>query len=621
MNSKSLESLDSQLKIATENNIKLKPDDIFIDHHNTYYKVLKIVKEGLILSQRHEYTDGTCKWDEYKFDLKFPLSGITTWDHWNEYYKKTHIKLPDNVDIAIYEKNILDNIQQTIIDERKRQEEGTTLENTSEKALAILDKNLILKLEQDTKEQQDKFEVMQRVMDKTRRELQTFVSFYSEKIEKIRKVIGTIELYLGINEDIIQIQQGQPTAIDTPITLRQQMLYMDEEVGVYQKGGLDINDIKDFDDWLLKDKNYKRMIPEDKDVVVFRVRRYDKDYECCAVENYIKNIPNHYTYILIRNGDNIYRIFANIIIQDRLFPQHDELQKLFDADDKSNFDKQETENKVFTYKQNMILIQGLIDRSQVFQPIKKMFNIFDTESYTEKDLKLIYDDEVALPSGRKTYVEWKKELNSRLVRGSRIFFSGFNYRDLSTGREQGDYGPGYDTERFNMRTDEKPPAGVYSIERIEESDRHSETENLVCYWNPHDIVWTADSSHERTHRLSFNLYRSDYNVLNYDQMILEDIEYYINDRYSRRDYLDILPVLVGLRERRKGELKWELGFVKTVAHKWSVGDKVVWEAIEWWKNRVIMKRPLTKDDKKAWRMINNRIKYDPIVIASKKDKS
>ena len=71
---------------------------------------------------------------------------------------------------------------------------------------------------------------------------------YRKMIKRVMKVIGQIELYLGINEDIIQIQEGETS--DAPITLRQQLLYMDEEYGSTLNDGLDFKNIEEFKDAL-----------------------------------------------------------------------------------------------------------------------------------------------------------------------------------------------------------------------------------------------------------------------------------------------------------------------------------------------------------------------------------
>ena len=68
--------------------------------------------------------------------------------------------------------------------------------------------------------------------------------------------------YILEYEDIIQIQKGNKADQKTKISLRQQVLFMDEEVGDPSGEGLDFDRIEEFDDWLTKDKNYLKLAPE-----------------------------------------------------------------------------------------------------------------------------------------------------------------------------------------------------------------------------------------------------------------------------------------------------------------------------------------------------------------------
>jgi hypothetical protein len=158
-------------------------------------------------------------------------------------------------------------------------------------------------------------------LEAIRERLNGVLSVFKKKISKIMRVITTIELYLGIDEEIFQIQSGELAPKDTPISFRQALLYMDEETGNWNNGGLDWTDINWFDEWLIKDNNYKNVLPEEKGLVVFRPRRYKKEY----YDRYHNSVMNQknmsMTYLLIRNGDNLYRVYTeNISIQPRLFP-------------------------------------------------------------------------------------------------------------------------------------------------------------------------------------------------------------------------------------------------------------------------------------------------------------
>lgn len=91
-------------------------------------------------------------------------------------------------------------------------------------------------------------------------------------------------------------------------------------------------------------------------------------------------------------------------------------------------------------------------------------------------------------------------------------------------------------------------------------------------------------------------------------MDLDTVEYYINSRIDRENYLKMLPVLYQIKKMRLEEIKWEKGFVKSMALDLECDEKLVWDAVDWWKNKVIWKRPIRKDDAKAWRMIKQRLK-------------
>ena len=240
-----------------------------------------------------------------------------------------------------------------------------------------------------------------------------------EKLSKVRRVLGIIELYLGVNEEIIQIQEGEKADIKYPICFRQQVLYMDEEVGDPENQGLDFSKIDQFDDWLTKDKNYIKLVPEPKGVVVIRPRRRDKNYGGGWFENAVMNAENKKTYILIRNGENIYRIYAEIVIHPRLFPLKAEMQKLMEDIAKDGIDKEEAEKEVLNYKRNMLMLQGLLDRTEIFKPLPHPVQIHDAKTH-DNLIKFIYDGEASLTAGRMYYKDWKEKINKQIKRGTRI---------------------------------------------------------------------------------------------------------------------------------------------------------------------------------------------------------
>lgn len=584
---KELEKIKIELDLLKS---PLKVGDIIINEHGYYKKIQAITSKGI----RFLKYEGNDNWEKYEYDSKYPWNGTTDWQYIknNEYIVIN--KIPED-----FEKQCILEISDTDYDD-----EIDDNEDTNETALVTFNKDYLVHQKNKLQEKRDKFEILTRIMNKKRNEMQHYVGLIEEKIRKVMKVLATIELYLGIDEEIFQLQSGQKAPTDTPINVRQQILYMDEEIGVYENQGLDYEDIKEFDEWLLVKKNYIKLIPEEKGLVVIRMRRKDKDYGGSPIQNHFANQPNKETYLLIRNGDCLYRIHSSIIIKPRMFPKHEELQELLTEPKKNewNRDKEERENKLFSYKKNLIFLQGLLDRTDVFKPIKKPIDLFKVESYDESDFRFIYDDELTLPDGRLPYKDWKKEINSKIKRGTRIYFCGFMYCYGFTGNER--------ESRYPFRTFNEPDYGVYSVKRIEPAERWS-SEKIICHFLPNDEIYDNNyESHKRKQSIPFYLYTSDKVVLNYDLMTISDIDYYIHNRYERRHYLDMLPVLKKMRKERVKEMKWEKGFVDNLAIKFKCDPKIVWDIIKWWKVKVIWKRPIIEDDTKALRMITSRLKKE-----------
>lgn len=512
-------------------------------------------------------------------------------------------------------------------------------------------------------------------LDRLREKLNGVIEVFQKKIKKIMRVITTIELYLGIDEELFQIQEGELAPKDTPISFRQAVLYMDEEIGHWEDGGLDFTNIDWFDEWLIKDNNYKKLLPEEKGLVVFRPRRNDKEYGVNPRYDAQMNHANKFrTYLLIRNGECLYRVYTeNIIILPRLFPKKTELQKLMDEIQKENLSswseekKQENvEDLIYQYKKRAILLQGLVDRTEVFHPLPvDKINIFDM-SNLEGKVNFIYDDEMLLPSGRLSFWDWHKEINSKIGKGSRILLTGFNKRDISIRNRIYYYCNEYNEPQ-------SPPIGIYEVEEYShvetekmyqsnfdkqkliwdekgieyevvnvQKDGHvinwnredksqpdicenilrvkSTFKHLTILYNPGDTVygpWGTYDPHDRKKRIRLRIHQSDKFILNYDQISLDDIEFYLTSRVDRPNYLQMLPMLTDMKKWRIQELENEKNFAKLIysqVYKFFKGKteenifEKIWECIDWWKFKNMWKRPIDKDDSKALRMIVKKIK-------------
>ena len=136
------------------------------------------------------------------------------------------------------------------------------------------------------------------------------------------------------------------------------------------------------------------------------------------------------------------------------------------------------------------------------------------------------------------------------------------------------------------------------------------SEKLICHVKPDDKIWHGwrEYETERKNSVPFYLYVNDWCVLNYDLITIEEIDYFINSRFDRGNYLEMMPILHGLKKRRLEEIEWEKGLAERLAVEFRCEEELIWKCIVWWKAKVIWKRPIMSDDAKALRMIRGRIK-------------
>jgi len=460
-------------------------------------------------------------------------------------------------------------------------------------------------------------------LDKIKRKMETQIAIFAKEMQKIMKVIGMIELYMGIEEELYQLTSGEPAGKDEPLALRQLVIFADEEVGNCDDGGIDYNQLDKFDEWLIENNRYKDILPEVRGIVALKPRRKDKEYTTNAMENAMINVWNHQTYFLIRNGDNIYRICSpNIGIGETMFPKKAELEKLMN-------DSSEHEQEMFNdkYMKMFLFVQGLLDRTEIFLPIQSGIKVTDIEN---GGLRLIYDAEGALTDGRLSYANWVKEINFNVGRGSRIILSptygGNSYNDNENhnyknyNRIQEGFVPYY-ANKWSCPA--FPQDGLYTIEEMKTDVYDSELKKrkdikvpVIRYMPDRQSFWYYKES-ERKIRVTWaiSLERSVY--LNYDRICVDDIEYYLNSRLERKNYISMLPILRNIKKHliaeqiKENDFKLMLKGMILRKHPTmpeSVMEQSVNEAIDWWKYKNIWKRPITQDDKKAVIMIQQRLK-------------
>ena len=473
--------------------------------------------------------------------------------------------------------------------------------NTS--IIPVAGKDTYVQIAAILEERKRRVEILGIIAHEKLNKLNSVASDLANKLGKIQKVIGVLELYLGIHEDVVQIQSGKNANTDEPISIRQLVLYLDEETGIYENGGIDFSKVEMFDEWIVADRAHLDLfLPEKKGMVACKPSRQRRDYGDSYVNAHAR-AANSMMYLIIRNGDNVYRIWTDIGIGDTFYPTTKELkqiEELFQKAEKSgsHYDEEHLQDAQMLYIRNALMMQGIIDRTELLQPLPGgHINMMDPKTYEDGGhVRMIRDAEYMLLDGKIAYDSWKKNLNAKIKRGSRVLYV-HQYLDKDSAH--------YYFVHYTHWYPEAPKTGVYTVDEVITGKRYRNDGARFLYMpNEYTSYW----GNERKNRVSFVQPVSDWNILNYDGISLDDVEYYIHSRIEREKYLNILPTLMNIKTMRLQEIEDEKGFVTLLAHKLGCKEKVVWKYVNWWKYKNIWKRPIRQDDAKAWRMITSKVK-------------
>jgi hypothetical protein len=467
-------------------------------------------------------------------------------------------------------------------------------------------------------------EIITRLAKTRMDEIERVARDLQKKLSKIMRVLTILEVYLGVNEEVFQLTAGQASPPSEPISIRQLVLNMDEEAAIvdvykhrdgYSVHGLNWEDVNTFDQWLLDGDNLNQVLPEAKGIVALRPSNQRDSYRDLDPLEAAQNKENdRMIYLLIRNGENLYRVWTNTKMSETLFPTMDvsaKIEEMFQDD----WNKEEAEISHSVWVRNALLIQGLIDRTQILQPIS-VDRIELTKPETFEDggpVRLIRDAEKIITDGHEPFHNWKKRINEMTTRGSRIYLLGIPWdKDGNADRFTG----------YRRWAPELPDSGVYTVHEIRKSTYSG---NIVIQYLPGDEIYhrggytrkngkyqyEESGSQPRKRQVGIRLYNDEF--INYDEFTVEDADYFLTSRLERPYYKNLIPVLSGLRQSRIEELEEEKAFVKLLAVKHNLTEKKLFDLVNWWKNKVINHRPLSKDDAKAWRMIIAKATHTRIV--------
>jgi hypothetical protein len=468
-------------------------------------------------------------------------------------------------------------------------------------------------------------------------EMRTLMAPIQQKIAQSTEVIATLNLYLGRDEEIIPLADGEPAPASSPLTVRQMVLSMDEETALYSDeggatGGMDFRDLTKFDDWLLSNPEHlQQILPEQRGVVALVPRRRGQDYKDPWMNKRGAEENNH-TYWLIRNGQKLWRMDTKIDVGTNLVPARDEFTGLFRVKKYNHATRQDewhdlvpgssewmrAENAQGARQRHFfriaLILQGLIDRTKIFHPLPEGgISLLHPESYESGKAVMLADGERTLQSSRKPFYTWLKELNEQLRPGMR-FIGAFSHGDFQNDRAE-DY-RGSRNRRISPKGASEPrDLTIHQIDKLEKG-------KLVFKYDRTDKVWTSDGDYRAPKtRASAWIYPSDRFVLPIDLVDADTMRAYLTARTERHAYLDSFALLKRAITIKDEEAELEAPFreylASSVAAELQLDLETVrvglGEVIDWWKLGNRWHRPLVKGEDpaaeaKAARMITAEYK-------------
>ncbi|WP_272691448.1 hypothetical protein [Providencia sp. PROV132] len=262
------------------------------------------------------------------------------------------------------------------------------------------------------------------------------------QVDKLMDGIKSLDLYIGKDVNVKVIRKGQSAPSNEPLTFVQQKLMVDEELAIYH----DLSDWFDFGDL---DKFYQalcnthalvdQIFPSPRCVLVMATTRRYIDYKD-RMENLINNSENAKVFLMVRDGENLYRIVSPVeshLGANMLFPSRDEQERLFRGMDGEQIKFQNVaysdrlkahERMALHYKRFLIMCCGLDHREQLFGDFydRSLGLNFVSMKFQEQHCRFIHDADgtgmLSNPENKKYpslagFIEWA---NSHLRSGSRV---------------------------------------------------------------------------------------------------------------------------------------------------------------------------------------------------------
>lgn len=486
---------------------------------------------------------------------------------------------------------------------------------------------------------------MERVLNETLVPLQAMV-------ERMQEGIWSVNLYLGTRESIVQLTEGAPAAADEPVHIRQRVLAMDEETMIAaEAGGIGYYDVAAFDEWICASKeNLDQIIPETRGIVALVSRWSDRKTGQRSTQ---ENDADRWTYFLIRNGANLYRVQVDEFKAGRhLIPPVDEFVKYFYTTDRETGERVELEPGTDNwaraekasdalqrhYMRIALVLQGLADRTAVLHPVPADGLSFVRESdYLTGKIVAITDDERVLTTGQESFRQWQRRLLSSMRPGMRIIgaFDSISWKDENHERRDEEGYLEVEPRKNPKKASDPVTSEIYVIDSVTGDDgfkfmyeRTDKVEKIVGYHHrkgdTHPKTFDKDANpaghrYEYTHdspirekvapatRASCIVYSWDDFILPLDLASVEDMQRFLEIRSDRAEYVDMLPLIRAAIKAKQAEAEAEAPMRQLIVGAlmsengldYEAAQEQVDDLITWYKYTNRIHRSLADDEKGA----------------------
>lgn len=439
------------------------------------------------------------------------------------------------------------------------------------------------------------------------------MALMQDELKRRMRQVWMIDLFVGSKEEVHILRRGAPAPAGTKIAVHQRVLCMDEELAVYhfvhkpeQVKEFCAESLEDFDAWLLEGRNVDQIIPQEKGIVALRIRRDPKDrlqFDPASLGAMFRKMEleeaDRMTYVLVRNGENLYRLWVDVKLWPRFFPRVDEWDWLTDRSWGS--DKDRADEEAQRYAGGLLVVQGLVQRSDLLDPVDKSANVFAPD-LDEHFTCLRNDESTGISDGETiTWDSYRKWMNSRLKTGTRAMFTGRDSYGDSLGERTGiqslcDWPE--ENAVFELRSEKpKSETSYYSTDK---------RPRFSFLYMPSDKAGTSGWSwaeKDREKRVRFFMFAEE--LWPVDHISWRVVRALLLDRSQRGDYYEFFPMLARWYRLNKKERRRERPFVDLVLRDSNFGEDDRPRAervLRWWKVKNKYQRAVKKDEPKALRM-------------------